>query len=466
MNDDRPTRVFIDGRCEPAWYDIQGRQPDKRRDLEKRPFYYGWIIVVLGFLSLGFWLGIISSFSVFYATLLEEFDWLRAESAGVISTSQIAYTLTAPFVGALIHRFGPRKVVVPGILMLAGGLALCATVTALGQLYVYYGLFVGFGASCISMAAFGVIISRWFDVNRGLANGIASSGMGVGMFILVPLSQKLISTIGWQEAYLVLALLAFIILFPANLLFLKHRPQDMGLLPDGKKINNPADSSHTATAPEPPAVRWTWPLLVRTPRFYAMMIFPSLSIFSVMLIIVHNMRFFLDQGIDEMTGAYAFAIAGVATMVFRIVWGWLSDHIGRELAYTAGMVSLCMGIGCLLLLESTGQPLFLYMFAVLFGMGWGANAPLFVATAADLFKGPSFGLLYGLVESLIGLTGAFSAWTGGYIYDTTHSYRPAFILTMISALLSAVFIWLAAPRKANRRHRHFKIVDGKSRKEG
>lgn len=416
--------------------------------MKQRPFYYGWIIVVLGFFSLAFWLGILSSFSVFYAALLDEFDWLRAESAGVISTTQIAYTLTAPFVGALIHRFGPRKIVVPGVLMLAGGLALCATVTSLGRMYLYYGVFVGLGASCISMAAFAVIISRWFDVNRGLANGIASSGMGVGMFVLVPLSQKLISTIGWQEAYLVLALLIFVILLPANLLFLKHRPQEMGLLPDGKKINNPSDPSHTATAPALPAVPWTWPVLIRTPKFYAMMLFPSLSIFSVMLILIHNMRFFLDQGIDEMTGAYAVAVAGVATMVFRIVWGWLSDHIGRELAYTAGMVSLCMGIGCLLLLENTGRMVFLYSFAVLFGMGWGANAPIFAATAADLFKGPGFGLLYGLVESLIGLTGAFSAWAGGYIFDATHSYQPAFILTMATALLSALFIWMAAPRKA------------------
>ena len=416
----------------------------------KRPFYYGWIIVVLSFFSLAFLLGILSAFSVFYAALLDEFDWLRAESAGVISTSQIVYALAAPCIGALIHRFGPRKVVVPGILVLGSGLALCATVTSLAQFYVFYGLFVGIGASCISMAAFAVIISRWFDVNRGLANGIASSGMGVGMFLLVPLSQTLISKVGWQETYLVLALLVVVVLLPANLLFLKHRPQDMGLLPDGKKRNNPSDQSHGSGRPSTPAAQWTWPILIRTPRFYAMMLFPSLSIFSVMLIIVHNMRFFLDQGIDEMTGAYAIALAGMATMVFRIVWGWLSDHVGREVAYTAGMVSLCIGIGCLLLLENTGRPIFLYSFAVLFGMGWGANAPIFAATAADLFKGPRFGLLYGLVESLIGLAGALGAWAGGYIFDATHSYQPAFILTMATALLSATFIWLAAPRNAHR----------------
>jgi MFS family permease len=410
-------------------------------------FYYGWIIVALGFLSMAFWMGVTSTFSVFYVALLDEFAWQRAEAAGVIATSQIVYTLSAPCIGALIHRFGPRKVVVPGIVILAGGLALCSTVRSLEHLYIYYGLAVGVGVSCISMVAFAVIIARWFDVQRGLANGIASAGMGVGMFLLVPLSQNLIATMGWRGTYLVLALMVVVVLLPLNLISLKHRPQDMGLYPDGKAPKSHLSESEGAQPSSSGLRQWTWPLLIRSPLFYAMLIFPALSIFSVLLIIVHNMRFFVDQGIPKMTGAFAFAIVGIANMGFRIVWGWASDRIGREITYTLGMVIMSTGIGCLLFLENTGNQVFLYGFAVLFGIGWGANAPLFAATAADLFKGPTFGLLYGLVESIIGLAGALGAWAGGYIYDSTQSYQPAFWLTIATALLSAALIWVAAPRK-------------------
>lgn len=224
--------------------------------------------------------------------MLDEFNWLRAESAGVMAASQIVYTLSAPFIGALIHRFGPRKVVVPGILVLGLGLALCTTVDSLGRFYLYYGLFVGIGTSCISMAAFTVIISRWFSLNRGLANGIASAGMGVGMLVLVPLSQTLISSIGWRETYLVLALLVIAVLLPANLFFLKHRPEDMGLLPDGKKNKSMSDLTFKGASPAAPSVPWTWPVLLRTPAFYTMLLFPALSIFGVMIVLVHNMRFF------------------------------------------------------------------------------------------------------------------------------------------------------------------------------
>jgi MFS family permease len=268
------------------------------------------------------------------------------------------------------------------------------------------------------------------------------------MFVLVPLTQDLINTIGWRHTYLVLAALVAVVLLPANAIFLKHRPEEMGLLPDGKARPD-ANALHAGGGVRP-VFEWSISRLFRSLTFYIMITFPALSILSVLIIIVHNMRFLVDQGVDKMTGAFAFAIVGMFSMVFRILWGWLSDRIGREIAYTAGMIIMSAGIACLLLFEKSHRSVYIYLFSVLFGVGWGANAPIFAATAADLFKGPLFGLIYGCVESLIGVTGALGAWVGGYIYDHTQSYRLAFLLAIVSALLSAALIWVAAPRKASR----------------
>lgn len=412
-------------------------------------FYYGWVIVALGFFAMAFWLGISAAFSVFYVALLDEFGWMRAESAGVMSTAQLVYSLAAPFVGNLIHRYGPRKIVVPGILTLGCGLALCSSITSLAQFYVYYGLLAGLGVTSIAMVAFTVIIAPWFEAQRGLAMGIASAGSGVGMLVLVPLSQHLILNIGWRGAYLVLALLVIVILLPTNAFLLKHRPQDMGLLPDGKS-NGPGGRGPNPDHHPSQGLSWTWPRLLHSANFYGMIIFPALSVFSFNLVVVHNIRFLVDQGIPEMTGASAFAVVGIVCVMFRIVWGWLSDRIGRELTYTAAMFAMSAGIACLLLLEHTGRPVFIYGFAMFFGMGWGGNSPIFAAAAADLFKGPTFGLLYGLVECMIGIAGALGAWSGGFIFDATQSYGPAFILTIFTSLSSAAFIWVAAPRNASR----------------
>ena len=110
-----------------------------RRRLHFPEFYYGWIIVAVALVSMAFWLGIRTSFSIFYVALLEDFPWTRAGSAGVQSIALISYTFLAPLVVGLIDRFGPRRVVVPGILILALGLTLCSSIKNLNQFYLYYG---------------------------------------------------------------------------------------------------------------------------------------------------------------------------------------------------------------------------------------------------------------------------------------------------------------------------------------
>jgi OFA family oxalate/formate antiporter-like MFS transporter len=148
-----------------------------------------------------------------------------------------------------------------------------------------------------------------------------------------------------------------------------------------------------------------------------------------------------------MTAAFVFAMVGVVSSIFRIFWGWLSDRIGREITYTMGIICGCLGVGSLIFLEASGLKWFAYLFLIFFGMGWGVTAPMFMAVAADLFRGRVFGLIYGFVEAGIGIAGAFGAWVAGYIFDKTHSYQPAFVLTVVVFVLSCFFIWLAAPRK-------------------
>ena len=157
----------------------------------------------------------------------------------------------------------------------------------------------------------------------------------------------------------------------------------------------------------------------------------------------------MDQGVDKMTAALVFAVIGIISSIFRIFLGWLSDRVGRENAYTMGMVCGCLGLLSLILIEALESRAFIFSFLIFFGIGWGSCAPMFMAAAADLFKGKGFGLIYGMVEGGIGIAGAIGAWIGGYIFDRTQSYQGAFILGIVVMALSIVFIWTAAPRKAN-----------------
>jgi len=411
-------------------------------------FYYGWIIVAVALISMAFWFGIRSSFSVYYVALLDEFGWSRGSSAGVQSMAMITYTIMAPLVGGLIDRFGPRRVIAPGILILAGGLMLCSRIEILAQFYIFYGVVMGTGIASIGIVSYSAILAHWFEKKRGLASGIAVSGMGLGTFLMVPISQSFISMWGWRMTFIITGCLILIILVPANALFLRHKPGEIGQHPDG---SNPSDSNPKNPSQDRSNTThdkdWTLKEAVHTLRFWAFISFPLFVSMGVYIIIVHQVRFLVDQGIDKMTAAFFLAMVGIVSSIFRVFWGWLSDRIGRELTFTMGTICGCLGAGSLLLFEIHGSALFTYSFFILFGMGWGVTAPMFMAVAADLFKGRIFGLIFGLAEAGIGIAAAFGAWIAGFIFDKTQSYQLAFILVIVTFLLSCGFCWLAAPRK-------------------
>ena len=363
-----------------------------------------------------FWLGIRTSFSVFYVALLEEFSWERGESAGVQSIALLTYTLLAPLVGGMIDRFGPRRVILPGILILSMGLVLCATVDSLTRFFILYGVVMGAGITCIGIVSYSAILAHWFEKKRGLASGIAVSGMGLGTFVLVPLSQQLISTWGWRTTFVITGLLVLVILLPINGLFLRHKPQDVGQLVDGRTTpENTGNTGSKNSARSTQVTDWTIKGAFLSVRFWSLVAFSFFSIIGIYIILVHNVKFLVDQGIDKMTAALVFALVGVISSVFRIFWGWLSDRIGREITFTMGILCACLGAGSLLLLEKTGAKGFALGFSIFFGMGWGVTAPMYMAIAADLFKGRIFGLIYGIIEGGIGVAGC-PRGLGGRVY--------------------------------------------------
>lgn len=432
-----------------GWQETEKEMPIKQLGTKSQGIYYGWIIVAVGLVSMAFWYGIRSSFSIFYVALLEDFPWSRGESAGVQSMSLITYTILAPLVGGLIDRFGPRRVIVPGILVLSSGLILCGSIETLTQFYIFYGVVAGAGITCIAIVSYSAILAHWFEKKRGLASGIAVSGMGLGTFLMVPLSQHFISLWGFRFSFVLLGILVVIVLLPLNGIFLRHKPQELGLYPDGLDvpISSPNVESRKENSINMKTFDWTLRRAIKTRRFWALVLFPFFAFIGLFIVHVHNVKFLVDQGIDKMTAAYIYAMVGIVSTVFRIFWGWLSDRIWREITYSLGTICICLGIGSLLLMEITGQNAFSYPFFIFFGMGWGVTAPLFMSIAADLFKGKGFGLIYGIVEGGIGVAGAIGAWSAGFIFDRTHSYQWAFLLGIIAVLISGLLSWVAAPRK-------------------
>ena len=412
------------------------------------PFYYGWVIVAIAFLSLGVWLAMRATFSVFLVVLLDEFHWSRASAAGVQSLSFVVYTCSAPVVGTLIDRFGPRRIILPGIILLCGGLLLSATVQTLFQFYLFYGIIAACGVTFVSISAYSAILAHWFETRRGLASGIAVSGMGIGAFALVPLIQYVIGAEGWRFAFLVLAGLVFLLLFPVTAVFLRHKPGELGLRPDGENWGTaPKRGSVEVIDPRWAETDWTLKRALREGRFWSLLAVGFLSIIPFYLILIHGAKLLVDRGFSGMGAAFIIAFVGINSSVFKVFWGWLSDRIGREVTFTAGIGATVLGVFFLLLFEAGGSRLTAYLFALFLGCGWGVMAPIYMSASADLFQGKSYGLIYGILEAVIGLGSALGPWLGGFIFDATGSYRTAFLIAIAACIMSCPFLWIAAPRK-------------------
>lgn len=411
--------------------------------------YFGWVIVGLAFCSLAFWFGIRTSFAVFYVTLSSAFPWGPGLLAGAQATALVAAMAAAPLIGALIDRYGPRNIILPGILITSAGLALCATMSSLFEFYIYYGVIAGGAVTAVGVVSYSVVLRHWFRRERGFASGFAVSGMGAGMLVFVPLVQHGITAWGWRNAFLLLSAIGGVALFPATycLLRLKSPPLDAGTPMNG----DGGDAKNALLQSKPiPKPSFTDPSLYETltaSTFWHFLLFSFFASVGVYIILVHSVKFLVETGTPGMMAAVLLALVGAISSVFRILWGWLSDKIGREPTYSIGCASACLGIGCLLLRDWLGIPALAYGFTILFGIGWGATAPSVMASSADIFDGRRYGFIFGLVQAVINLAGAIGAWLGGALFGRTHNYDVAFLIAMAAWGFSCLFIWMAAPRK-------------------
>jgi MFS family permease len=415
-------------------------------------FYYGWVIVGVAGISMAFWFGFRSVFSVFLVALVDDFGWRRAEISGVQSVAMICYIIAAPLAGGLVDRFGPRRVILPGIILLATALALSSTINGLLQYYFFFGVLGGVSVAFISLAAYTAIIPHWFKKRRGTASGIAASGMGLGIMVFPPFIQELISNWGWRAGFLVMGVMTAVLLLPLNGLLLRHKPTDMGYTgPDGQRDPDDAKSNGTVRPVGQSVDGFEWGLgtAARTVNFWALVIFPMLIMIGIYMVLTHFVGFLVNQGVSRMAAASAFALIGLTSTIARIFWGLVSDRIGRERSFSMGMFFFCISFYCLVRFQAGGGMWLVYLFVILIGVGWGSSAPIFMASAADLFHGPAIGTIYGMVEGSVGIGGAFGSWIGGYIFDKTGSYQWAFGVAVLAAALAGVMIWVAAPGKGS-----------------
>lgn len=410
------------------------------------PFFYGWVVVGLSFLTLAVGGSANISFSLFYVALLKDFGWSRAEAALAFSISMLVFCGGGPVVGWMTDRLGPRRLMPAGVLLLSAGLLASSQISALWHLYLLYGVVISLGITSIGFVPTVIIVSRWFTRHRAMAVGIAQAGQGVGALLLLPLIQGVIGSVGWRGAYVFLSALVFLALLPPLWALQRGTPQDLGLRPLGEEeALERAKAPSTGRRPLPRGDLTLRDALL-TYRFWTLSAVGFVSGLSFSAMMVHPVAHMADLGYPHLLAAAIFGLTLASRSGGGILGGLLSDRLGREQTYTAFACLSLLGVIFLLELRPSA-PWMLYAFALSYGLGSGAAGTISSSLHADLFLGRNFGAIFGLTQVGAGLGAALGPWLAGLLYDRLGGYGPAFQAILLLIALSAAGIWMAAPRR-------------------
>jgi MFS family permease len=416
---------------------------------QRLPFYYGWIVVGVVFVTMAVGVNARTAFSLFLPPVLDEFGWDRGVTAGAFSFGFLISAVLSPTLGRLMDRSGPRVVMLLGVAATAAGLLLATRVSEPWHLYLTLGVLVGAGSVCLGYSGQALFLPSWFERRRGFAIGIAYAGVGVGSIVLLPWLQEMIATSGWRSAGWTLGLVVLIVVAPLNLL-LRRRPQDLGLVPDGDAAptpNAPAARRSNVVDPQWAAVDWTLARAMRTGRFWWIVVGYFCCLYAWYAVQVHQTRYLIDIGYSAADAALALGVISLAGIPGQIGFGHLSDRVGREPVWAIGCVGFAVTYLVLLWLPSSPNMVLLYLMVLAQGfLGYSVTSVL-GAIPTEIFEGRHYGSIFGTLM-LGGIAGgAVGPWVTGLLHDWRGDYVAAWWLAVLVSVLSAYAIYRAAPRK-------------------
>ncbi len=383
-------------------------------------FHYAWVVVVVTFLVLLVSAGIRAAPGVLIKPLEGEFGWDRASISLAIAVSILAFGFGAPLSGGLIDRFGPRRVMLGGLVLVTAGLVPLIWMRELWQLHLFWGVLTGLGTGAVSNVLGATIALEWFRSHRGVVVGAFAAASSAGQLIFLPSLVAVVLLVGWRGAMGLLAATAVVLLVPV-LLWMRNRPSDRGLRPFGARSEGVDDAADRAEGERRTSLRDA----ARTRDFWLLAgSFFICGYTSNGLIGTHLMPHAVEHGFSEVTAASALAVMGTMNIVGTLASGWLTDRYDnrRLLALYYGFRAISIAFLPFIL----EVPL-LFGFAVIYGLDWIATVPPTANLTAKLYGRASLGSIYGWIFCSHMVGAALAAYLGGVFRDTLGDYTVIFV---------------------------------------
>jgi MFS family permease len=403
-------------------------------------FFYGYVILALCFANMVVMRGVNGAFGVYYLALLEEFSWSRSDGATIASANFFVYAIASPAVGLAFDRYGPRVLMPLGAFLTGLGLVLSSFAHSLAGMYFSYGVVTALGQGALSFVGHNALISFWFVRKRATAIGIASMGQGLGALIMVPSTQLLVDYVGWRWTYIATGSVLLLFLLPANALLQRRSPQDVGQFPDGDNAPSSDTSARRHSKGHSGNRDWTLGDAVRSFPFWCITVGHLALGTALFLINTHAIAHFVAVGYEKLAASFYFGLIGFIRIGATVVWGTLSDRLGRNKTYGVATLVTAAGVGCMVAMTFNAPLWLVYLTIALYGVGHSAGNPTYGAVISDIFSGRKIGLIFGFLEISFGLGSAFGSWIGGYLFDVTGYYAWSMTVCLIGFVISGLAI--------------------------
>jgi MFS family permease len=375
------------------------------------------------------------SFGVFVKPFISEFAWSRWMISASYSLSFLIFGFVGILMGGLTDRFGPRVILTCCGLFLGLGYLLMSQLNALWQLYLFQGVIVGVGMSALYAPVLS-LIARWFVRRRGSMTGLALSGMGIGQLVAPPIISRLIALYDWRYTYIFLGITVIVVVVLATQ-FLKRDPVAIGQVPYGDRKNDghatqPADRGYSLLE------------AARIFPFWGVVFIKFCYGYYMFSVVVHIIPHVTDLGFSAVDAANILAVSGAAIVVGSFALGRAGDWIGPRQVF---IICFIVALVSLLWLTQSGAMWMLYIFAAVIGLANGGNVVSDSPLVARLFGLNAMGAIVGVSSCAFSIGAALGPVITGYIFDSTGSYKTAFLVGAALCVSGLVITSMIRPTK-------------------
>ena len=397
-----------------------------------------WVLLALGLVAFSRVAFFNPVLGIFIQPLQDEFGWSRATIAGALTVGTLLGALAVPFVGPLIDRYGSRYFTAAAIAILG---ILLALLSAVEEVWQFYGLYAFGRAIAVGVLEIALVatVANWFIRRRGRAMGLLSVGTRAGMALTPLVVLLFISLFDWRAAFLALGVLIVVVALVPSWRWIRRRPEDLGLRPDG---DPPAARLATAAAGAAHDPRWTVGEAIRTRPFWLLLIGSSALMFVNGAVNLSMASHLGDNGIGRGTAITVITLWAVMGMVGGVVGGELRERVAIRLALSASVLFLSGGIVMLLAVQNVWMA---FLFAIAHGLAFGALLPLLQVVFADYFGRWSVGAIRGVTAPVQFGVNALGPLAATLVFDSRGSYDLIFVVFVLLALAAALLFLFARP---------------------